>query len=237
LRRRLADLEAASDGDAGLQEERDRLAERVRQLERAAADESSRPPAPDPEPVRRALAALDRVRDELGNWLTDEPSEQRPLRPRPPAGRRAVPLPPAVFDDTVEAAEHLVRLGGVVVLVDGYNVTKGAHPELALPEQRRWLLDAMGGLAARSGADLHVVFDGSGEVASAPAEGPRRSAVHVRYTSAGVEADDDVLALAAAIPPHQPVVVVSDDRRVRDGAAALGANLVGSGTFTHLLRR
>jgi predicted RNA-binding protein with PIN domain len=148
-----------------------------------------------------------------------------------------VPLPPAVFADTVEAAEHLVRVRGVVVLIDGYNVTKGAHPELALPEQRQWLLDAMGGLAARCGADLHVVFDGAGDVASAPAQGPRRSAVHVRYTPAGVEADDDVLALVAAVPARQPVVVVSDDRRVRDGAAALGANLVGSGTFADLLRR
>jgi predicted RNA-binding protein with PIN domain len=148
-----------------------------------------------------------------------------------------VPLPPALFDDTVAAADHLVRVLGVVVLVDGYNVTKGAHPELSLVEQRRWLVDALGGLAARCGADLHVVFDGADDTATAPAQGPRRTAVHVRYTEAGVEADDDLLALAADVPAHRVVVVVSDDRRVREGAAALGANVVGAATLTELLRR
>jgi predicted RNA-binding protein with PIN domain len=239
LRGRLADLEAAPAGEAelaDLREERDRLAEQVRRLEAASAVE---PPtaAPDPEPVRRALAALDRARDELGDWLSEEPPHRPPDPPGSNQGRRRVPLPPAVFDDSIEAADLLVRAPDVVVLVDGYNVTKGAHPELALAEQRQWLLDAVGGLAARCDAELYLVFDGAGDVESAPAHGPRRSTVHVRYTAAGVEADDDVLGLVATVPIRRPVVVVSDDRRVREGAAGLGAHLVGSGTFTDLLRR
>ncbi|MCU1485706.1 MAG: hypothetical protein JWN67_2452 [Actinomycetia bacterium] len=240
LRRQVADLEAtaaaasaAADAPHPAVAERDALAVRIGRLEAALA--SAAPPVPPSrEPVQRALAALDRVRDELGDWLTDEPHRARSATTE---GRRPVPLPPATFDDTVQAADHLVRVPGVVVLVDGYNVSLGAHPELALAEQRAWLLDVLGGLAARCGAEVHVVFDGAEGTATAPAHGPRRTAVHVRYTEAGVEADDDLLALAADVPTHRAVVVVSDDRRVRDGAARLGANVVGSTTLADLLRR
>jgi predicted RNA-binding protein with PIN domain len=228
LRRQVADLEGPHPAVA----ERDALAAQVDRLEAALAA-GAPPPPPTREPVQRALHALDRVREELGEWLTDEPAPHRPGGAR----RRPVPLPPAVFDDTVEAADHLARVSGVVVLVDGYNVSLGAHPELALAEQRAWLLDALGGLAARCGAEVHVVFDGAEDVATAPAHGPRRTAVHVRYTEAGVEADDDLLALAADVPEHRAVVVASDDRRVRDGAARLGANVIGAATLADLLRR
>lgn len=236
LRRQVAELEAAlatTDEPHPAVAERDELAAHVGRLEAALAAARQVAAAPRREPVRQALAALDRVREELGDWLTDEPGPPR----HPVERRRPAPLPPAVFDDTVEAADHLVRVPGVVVLVDGYNVTKGAHPELDLGEQRRWLLDALGGLAARSGAEVHVVFDGAAGTATSPAQGPRRTAVHVHYTEAGVEADDDLLALAADVPVHRAVAVVSDDRRVRDGAAGLGANVVGSGTLAELLRR
>ncbi|MCU1374424.1 MAG: hypothetical protein JWO68_1710 [Actinomycetia bacterium] len=236
LRRQLADLGAAAAAEAEphpVVAERDALARHVGLLEAALAATTPGPPPPGREPVERALASLDRVREELGSWLTDDPMP----RPRALVVRRPVPLPPALFDDTVEAADHLLRVLGVVVLVDGYNVTKGAHPELTLVEQQRWLVDALGGLAARCGADLHVVFDGADDMATAPAQGPRRTAVHVRYTESGVEADDDLLALAADVPAHRAVVVVSDDRRVREGAAALGANVVGAATLTELLRR
>ena len=43
-----------------------------------------------------------------------------------------------------------------------------------------------------------------------------------------VEADDVVLAIAAEVPVATPVVVVSSDGRVRDGARVLGANVVST---------
>ena len=235
LRRQVADLEAAAPPESvhPAVAERDALAAQVGQLQ-AALSAAAPPEVPSREPVQRALHALDRVREELGDWLTDEAPRRRPTSVE---GRRPVPLPPAVFDDTVQAADHLARVPGAVLLVDGYNVSLGAHPELALAEQRAWLLDALGGLAARCGAEVHVVFDGAEAGPTAPARGPRRTAVHVRYTEAGVEADDDLLALAADVPVHRPVVVVSADRRVREGAARLGANVVGSETLADLLRR
>jgi hypothetical protein len=61
--------------------------------------------------------------------------------------------------------------------------------------------------------------------------------VRVRFTPAGVEADDELLRLVLAAPRSRPVVVVSGDRRVRSGAGELGANVVGSATLVDLLRR
>jgi len=48
-----------------------------------------------------------------------------------------VPLPPGIFDDSVEAAEHLVRVPGVVLLVDGYNVSQLGWADLPIAEQRQ----------------------------------------------------------------------------------------------------
>lgn len=158
-----------------------------------------------------------------------------PSRSRPAAS--PVALPPGVWDDSVEAADHLVRVAGVVVLVDGYNVTKLARPDLSLPEQRRWLTDAAAELAARTGARLELVFDGAGQAASAPAERPRRAGVQVRYSPDAVEADDVVIGLAAELAVARPVVVASDDRRVQRGSRQMGANVITSSQLLAVLRR
>ena len=44
------------------------------------------------------------------------------------ARRRPLPLPPAVFDDSAEAAAFLTGTDGVVLLVDGYNVSLAGWP-------------------------------------------------------------------------------------------------------------
>ncbi len=151
--------------------------------------------------------------------------------------RRPTPLPPGTFDDSVEAAGHLVRVEGVRVLVDGYNVTKSARPELTLSEQRRWLTDAAVELAARTGARVELVFDGADERPSAPADLGRRQGVQVRFSAEGVEADDLLLELIESLPRQVPVVVASDDRRVRDGAERRGANVVSTAQLLTVLGR
>jgi predicted RNA-binding protein with PIN domain len=150
--------------------------------------------------------------------------------------RSAAALPPAVFDDSVEAAEHLVRLNGVVLLVDGYNVSKLRWPELSITEQRQRLVSALGRLAARTGADIHVVFDGADQAEPALPPGPRRL-VRISFSPPGVEADDVVLELIAGIPAHRPVVVASSDRRVQDGAVLRGANVISSPQLVAVLAR
>lgn len=162
------------------------------------------------------------------------PAESASARARPP---RRVPaaLPPGVFDDGPEAAEHLVRVPGVLVLVDGYNISHARWHGLGPGEQRDRLLGACDELHARFGTDLEVVFDGSGEVETVA--GGTRGAVRHRFTPAGVEADDVLLERVAEEPPARPVVVVSSDRRVRDGARRRGANVLGARQFLGTLQR
>ena len=159
---------------------------------------------------------------------------ERPARaPRPP-GRAPALLPPGILEDSPEAAAHLVRRRGVVLLVDGYNVSQAGWPGLSIAEQRRRLVDALGELSARTGADVRVVFDGS-DVGPAPVA-TTAQAVRVRFSPPGTEADDVIVAEVAEIPRGRPVVVVSSDHRVRDGSRSRGANLLRSSQLLGLLR-
>jgi predicted RNA-binding protein with PIN domain len=144
-------------------------------------------------------------------------------------------LPPGILEDSPEAAEHLARLRGVVMLVDGYNVSHAAWPRTPVAEQRRRLVDALGELAARTGGDVRVVFDGA-DSAEPPVVPATAQAVRVRFSPAGVEADDVILDAIGDVPEGRPVVVASSDRRVRDEARARGANLVRSSQLLSLLR-
>jgi predicted RNA-binding protein with PIN domain len=221
----------------------------VERLRRAVAEAEARAmPAEPPAAVTavdslagEALAALIQERDALiaeleGLRARSKPAEAA-VAEAAPSRRVPVGLPPAVFDDSPAAADHLVRVGGVLVLVDGYNVAMHARPGGDLVGQRQWLLDAANALAARTGAEVHLVFDGAGGRTTAPAQGPRRAVVHVRYTATGHEADDELLGLLADAPPGRPVVMVSSDHRVASGAIAVGANVLSASTFVALLRR
>jgi hypothetical protein len=55
--------------------------------------------------------------------------------------------------------------------------------------------------------------------------------VRVRFTEEGVEADDVLIAMVDEVPADRPVVVVSSDGRVREGAQRRGANVVGAAQF------
>ncbi|QYG93733.1 NYN domain-containing protein [Iamia sp. SCSIO 61187] len=183
----------------------------------------------------RSAAELARALDALAATfrpVAPEPA-RRPRRPEGPgpARRQRPSLPGGLHDDSPEAAAHLVRLDGCALLVDGYNATMATWPGRDLPEQRRRLVDALDQLEARVGVDATVVFDGVEEAW-------RRSAsrrVDVRFTPAGVEADDVILDLVDRLPPDRPVVVASDDRRVRTGARQRGAHPIGTEQLRSLL--
>jgi predicted RNA-binding protein with PIN domain len=141
-----------------------------------------------------------------------------------------------MFDDSPEAAEHLLRTPGVTLIVDGYNVTMTGWPELAAGEQRRRLVTALQGLAARTTTRSEVVFDGADvDPQLVPTAG--RQLVRVRFSPPGVEADDVVLDLVEGLPAATPLVVASSDKRVREGAKRLGANLLHARQLLDLLRR
>jgi predicted RNA-binding protein with PIN domain len=95
-------------------------------------------------------------------------------------------------------------------------------------------VDALAQLVARTGSDVEVVFDGSAD-APTVVVGDRRG-VRVSFSPPDVEADDVVIARAGEIPLHRPVTVVSNDRRVRDGARAAGANVISSAQLLAVLR-
>jgi predicted RNA-binding protein with PIN domain len=145
-------------------------------------------------------------------------------------------LPPAVFDDSEEAAAFLMRVPGMLVLVDGYNVTLSTWSDLPIASQRARLIDACAELAARCSAEVLIVFDGAEEPGDLP-PAPGRPGVRWRFSPPGVEADDVLLGLVAALDPSRPVTVASSDRRVRDGARDLGANAISTPQLVSALHR
>jgi predicted RNA-binding protein with PIN domain len=139
-------------------------------------------------------------------------------------------------DDSAEAAEHLVRMEGTVLVVDGYNASLAWRPNLPIAEQRRRLVDALEELAARSQSNVEVVFDGIEPEQPVLSAGPRRL-VRARFSPPEVEADDIVVGLVDDLPIHRPVVVASNDRAVQEGAQRRGANTISVSQLMAVLRR
>jgi predicted RNA-binding protein with PIN domain len=149
--------------------------------------------------------------------------------------RRRTPLgiPGGLLDDSAEVALHLVKQPEVTLIVDGYNVAKLGWPTADLPEQRDRLLDGLEDLVRRIGVRAVVVFDGAD--VSCPPTG--RRLLRVRFTPAGVLADDEIRELTASLPPEQPVVVATNDQEVVRGVRSSGANVITSEQLLAIARR
>ena len=187
--------------------------------------------------LRQAAVALGADPPQSARAATMPPAPPTRRAPPPRTPRRVpVALPPGILDDSVEAADHLFRVPGMTVLVDGYNASQLGWFELPIAEQRRRLVDALTELAARTGADISVIFDGADAVWPAAVPTTARL-VKVSFSPADVEADDVVLARVADLDLGRPVLVASSDRRVREGSSALGANVISSAQLLAALRR
>lgn len=147
--------------------------------------------------------------------------------------RNALRLPGGVMADSVDAAVHLVGVAHATIMVDGYNVAKLGWPDQPLSEQRERLLDVLEELVARHGTSVHVVFDGA-DIGAVPSI---RRRLRVTFSAAGVSADDVIGEMVAALPIEQPVVIVTNDRAVRDHARRYGANLLTSQQLLAVSRR
>ncbi len=140
-------------------------------------------------------------------------------------------------DDDPALLGALLTAPAVHLLVDGYNVTKTGYGEQSLEVQRGRLVSGLGALAARTGAELTVVFDGAGlEGARAPATAAPRG-VRLLFSGPGQTADDVLRALVRAEPRGRPLVVVSSDREVADDVRREGARAVPSRALLALLER
>ncbi len=142
---------------------------------------------------------------------------------------------PALGPEDVVSLEALLGLPQVHLVVDGYNVTKTAWPRLTLETQRTRLVTALGGMVAQTGAEITCVFDGTALATPPQLSVPR--GVRVRFSPAGVSADEVIRQIAAAEPTGRPVVVVSTDREVADGVRRSGARPVPADALVRLLTR
>jgi predicted RNA-binding protein with PIN domain len=222
----------------------DRAAAAARELSEALGDLATtirgRPPPDTGEgspPAPTSEMPAPRARSKRAPTAPRQPVPPTARQPVPPTARQPVALPPAVFDDSFEAAEYLVRMRGILLIVDGYNVTISSWPHLELPRQRHHLVDALAELAMRTGLKVHVVFDGtdlSNRFEPPPAA---RRRMRVTFSPDGVEADEVILTLVDQLDPAQPVVVATDDREVRDGVRRRGANVISVAQLLAVLRR
>lgn len=140
----------------------------------------------------------------------------------------------ALAADDPARLDQLLVLPKAHLLVDGYNVTKTGFGDLSLEQQRTRLVGALGGIAAQSGAEVTVVFDGAERVVGLP---PAPRGVRVLFSRKGQTADELIRQLVRAEPAGRPVIVVSSDREVADGVRRHGAYPLGAEALLRRLAR
>jgi predicted RNA-binding protein with PIN domain len=129
--------------------------------------------------------------------------------------------------------EQLLLLPRVHLVIDGYNVTKTAWPQLSLERQRDRLVGSLPPLVSRSGAEVTVVFDAADSRDRPPVSVPR--GLRVLFSPVGVIADDVIRELVAAEPRGRPLVVVSSDNAVVRDVVAAGARVAAAAALHRLL--
>ena len=127
----------------------------------------------------------------------------------------------------------MLRGPSVLLVVDGYNVSKTGWPNASLEVERESLLNALHGLHLTRGTDVIVAFDGDGTQSFGSV---RRKGVRVVFSEPGVEADSVVVEVVAKTPLAIPVVVASSDRWVREHSETFGAVVISSATLVAVLR-
>jgi predicted RNA-binding protein with PIN domain len=249
-----------------LEQERRRARERIAGFRRRADDAEGRTLADEARALRMAAELESLAAELRGvtagvtpgkpaptdnGPAADEPASEAPdavagpLWTPPAAVPREVPpaesgrpcrVPAGVGEDDPLAVEALLKVDGLRVIVDGYNVTKDdlGLAGGSLGEQRRWLLGLVAGLAARYRRRCTVVFDGTDAL---PGLVPVVRGVGVVFTSGGESADQRIVALVEDMPADAPALVVSSDREVRDDSRRLGANTAASRAFLRFAGR
>ena len=154
------------------------------------------------------------------------------------SGAAAQPSAQGRQDSDPALLDALLQVPATHLLVDGYNVTKTGYGEQSLDVQRARLLAAVGPLAARTGVELTVVFDGAGlDPGARPPSASAPRGVRLLFSGAGETADDVLRALVRGEPRGRPLVVVSSDREVADDVRQAGARPVPSRALLALLER
>ena len=103
-----------------------------------------------------------------------------------------------------EGLDGMLRTRGVVLVVDGYNVSMAGWPGTPVDRQRDQLVGALERLHLRLRCDVVVVFDGADVIGVSPR---RTRGVRVVFSPAGEPADPVIIREVAALPLKVPVVV------------------------------
>lgn len=181
--------------------------------------------------LRRAASAG----SETSGSAQNAPSPSSGAASSGPLRRRARPsLPGGLFADSPDGADAMLRSRPVLLVVDGYNVSKSAGPSASLSVERESLVRSLEGLHLTSGADVQVVFDGDGTPVFSKAN---RRGVRVVFSPPGEEADSVVVEIVASTSLQTPVVVASSDRWVREHAETFGAVAISAPTLLAVLRK
>jgi predicted RNA-binding protein with PIN domain len=222
---------ARAKAEAALDRERRRVARAVErgrtELDRAKADLKA---------TRKEIAELKRRAGSAEGKTTKAPVRRtKPSRPRRSGPRRALPVPKGRLEDDPGTLEAWLDEPSVLLLVDGYNVTKsvGGFGELDLERQRELLVDGVARVARRKKVNATVVFDGSDVAPGTKRRSKGR--VRVEYSRPDEIADDHLIALLEALPTD-PVVLVTSDRELQGRAARLQATIASSPQLLALIR-
>ncbi|WP_406042490.1 NYN domain-containing protein [Micromonospora sp. NBC_00898] len=176
--------------------------------------------------LRRELA-LDPVEKLPADFVADAFADQSATTPAGAAARARDTDDPARLD-------QLLALPRAHLVVDGYNVTKRGFGEMSLEQQRKRLITGLGGIAAQTGDEVTVVFDGAERMHGLP---PTPRGVRVLFSHKGETADELIRRLVRAEPTGRPVVVISSDREVADGVRRHGAYPLGADSLLRRLAR
>lgn len=185
--------------------------------------------------LRLLLDALVGAAQGLRRELALPPAEGRPADALTTDYAVTAPTLQGRSDDDPALLDALLAVPTTHLLVDGYNVTMAAYPAVTLEAQRSRLLAGLGSLAARTGAEVTVVFDGSDGAVPVKVASPR--AVRLVFSRTGETADEVLRRYAANEPQGRPVVVVSSDKEVADGVRRSGARPVPAVALARLLER
>jgi predicted RNA-binding protein with PIN domain len=228
---------AAADHDAELRRVRARLAE-AETVAGSARQSAKEARSVDDARLWLLLETIGQAAVGLRRELALEPTDRRPAdyvaeahsdQPGTPASAAR-----ALDTDDPARLDQLLALPRAHLVVDGYNVTKRGYGEMSLEQQRKRLITGLGGIAAQTGDEVTVVFDGAERVHGLP---PAPRGVRVLFSHKGETADELIRRLVRAEPAGRPVVVVSSDREVADGVRRHGAYPLGADALVRRLSR
>jgi predicted RNA-binding protein with PIN domain len=183
----------------------------------------------------RRTVRSDRDHDDARVWLLLEQmgASIAGLRKELDISKPSVSPADRVASDTTESGSRPSTIGAplldrllegphVHLVVDGYNLTKTAYPDLPLADQRTRLVSALGALAARTRVEVTVAFDGTAASAGSAASLPTPRGVRVLFSSPGQLADDLIRVLLRAEPEGRTVVVATSDQAVAASVRTAG---------------